>query len=292
MKCKGPITIKLESGDRQTVACGNCMPCRVNKAQEWAFRLEQEMEVCHSAHFLTLTYSDEEIVRNDLGHGVLVKSDLQKFIKRLRRHVDRQEKTLSATLGYHETVKIPQIRYYAVGEYGGQTYRPHYHAIAFNIPSSILQSLESIWKHGHARIGTVTRGSILYCTKYITKIDTRDLEAMELPKPFQIMSNGIGATYVTDETREYHSRYRSLYTIEKKYSQRIGKYLENKIHTSEEMKQRVSRAKQRNALLAEKAQHEKERKLRDSGIDVYLHEREQERAQEATFRKNNKRNKL
>jgi len=282
----------ISSGGKQiAVPCTRCMPCRVNHSQEWTFRLEQEMEVCSSAHFLTLTYSDENITRNDLGHGILIKEDLQKFFKRLRYHTNEVYKEQAQKLRFNETLKVPSIRYYGVGEYGGETYRPHYHAIAYNIPLSVLKSIEQIWKHGHVKIGTVTRQSISYVTKYITKVDTRELDLMDLSKPFNVMSKGIGANYVDDQTRSYHDKTVSLYTINTKYRKRIGKYLESKIHDTDEKKTRLKIIKQSDARKAEAKfiTDHPELKTAQDHID---YENNRIKNENLIFNKNNKRNKL
>ena len=42
------------------VPCGQCIACRVRKAQEWSARLCLEWKTCPAAScFLTLTYDDE-----------------------------------------------------------------------------------------------------------------------------------------------------------------------------------------------------------------------------------------
>lgn len=61
----------------------------------------------------TLTYSDHARVTSELGN--LIPNDLQLFMKRLRHHY------------------APGIRFYGVGEYGGQTWRPHYHVALFGV---------------------------------------------------------------------------------------------------------------------------------------------------------------
>ena len=62
--------------------------------------------------FLTLTYNDDNLP-SDVG---LHKDDLQRFFKRLRKALDTKK-----------------IRYFACGEYGDTTSRPHYHAIVFGL---------------------------------------------------------------------------------------------------------------------------------------------------------------
>ena len=66
----------------------------------------------------------------------LQKSDLQKFFKRLRKKT-------------HE-----KISYYAVGEYGDNTQRPHYHIILFNAIPRIVEAAWSIdtCSNGHCHL--------------------------------------------------------------------------------------------------------------------------------------------
>jgi len=226
--------IRNTNGELITVPCGSCMPCKVNTAQDWRFRIDSEFKIAESAHFLTFTYADDTITRNDLGHGVLIKKDMQDFFKRLRKSTDTLEKSILAGIGFNEEMRFPKIRYYAVGEYGETTSRPHYHAIVFNVPLEVLKNLRNIWNNGHVYIGTVTAASILYCTKYITKIDTRNMKELELTDPFHIMSKGLGANYVNDQTKEYHSRFQSMMSVNKKYSARLPSYYMNKIHDPED----------------------------------------------------------
>jgi len=64
----------------------------------------------HNA-FLTLTYSDEHLPEG----GTLVPSHLSLFLKRFRYAIAPE-----------------RIRFFAVGEYGDQSERPHYHLALFN----------------------------------------------------------------------------------------------------------------------------------------------------------------
>lgn len=91
--------------------------------------------------------------RSYLGRGrfgVLVKSDLQKFFKRFRKLF---------AYAFPETI----FKYFAVGEYGSQTFRPHYHIALFVsdvLPFAKLSSLLSLaWKLGLVDC-QVSKGSI------------------------------------------------------------------------------------------------------------------------------------
>lgn len=102
----------------------------------------------------------------------LCKRDLQLFFKRLRKA--------------HPVGTIP-LKYYAVGEYGGKTYRPHYHIILFNsaielmVDKTDLLRLQATsfdghsevkciqWDKGHMTVGRCTPASVGYTLKYISK---------------------------------------------------------------------------------------------------------------------------
>lgn len=145
-----------------TVPCGQCIGCRLEKSRQWAIRCVHEASQHFDNAFITLTYNDENLPAS----GSLVKSDFQKFMKRLRkRHPDRS------------------IRYYHCGEYGDTTKRPHYHACLFGIDfpdkklyaqsekgntySSVL--LDTIWGKGFTTLGDVTFESAAYVARYIMK---------------------------------------------------------------------------------------------------------------------------
>lgn len=82
--------------------------------------------------------------------GVLVKSDLQKFFKRFRKLFSYAFPSYS-------------FKYFAIGEYGSQTFRPHYHIALFVdnvLPFAKLSSLLSLaWKLGLVDL-QVSKGSI------------------------------------------------------------------------------------------------------------------------------------
>ena len=166
MICKCPIIItkpNIAQGglyQKVSVPCGKCGQCLTQKRNEWTFRIKEEQKSQHSAHFLTLTYNDESIPKTYGGSETIIKKDLQLFIKRLRIYQTR-----------HTRSKW-KIRYYAVGEYGSLTQRPHYHLIIFNISPKTIQKLESIWGLGNIQICIANQKTIHYVTKYhINKYD-------------------------------------------------------------------------------------------------------------------------
>lgn len=96
--------------------CGHCEPCRANRQREWAGRILMEASCYESSAFITLTYNDDHLPPN----GSLRPKDLQDWKKRAAR-----------------ALKHSRLRFFACGEYGSLTSRPHYHAVIFNAPSCL-----------------------------------------------------------------------------------------------------------------------------------------------------------
>ena len=113
MECRNPFL-----RDGMAFGCGQCMPCRVNKKRIWTHRILLESYEYTDNVMITLTYDDEHMPRLDDGRGILVPKDLQSWLKRFRKAIEPQ-----------------RIRYFGVGEYGDESWRPHYHVIVFNYPN-------------------------------------------------------------------------------------------------------------------------------------------------------------
>lgn len=155
-----------------------------NRIEGWKFRLMLEYNHAIHAHFVTLTYHDQNLPVDQDGQMVLVKSDFQKFMKRLRK--------ISLIEGSQNPIK-----FFACGEYGEHNERPHYHAIIFN--ATPLQ-IERAWSLdgkmlGIVHIGTVTENSVAYTLKYMCKQINPHIDSR--PKEFQLMSKGLGALYLS-----------------------------------------------------------------------------------------------
>lgn len=212
MECVSPVYLKVK-GLRLFVPCNKCLHCLQNRRAEWTFRLRIQQKNAVSAAFLTLTYTDDNIPIID-GKKSLRKSDLQKFFKRLRYEACKPPFNT-----------LPPISYYAVGEYGTQTFRPHYHVIIFNVHHRLLEErLTDIWGHGNTVIGSVTHGSIHYVTKYV--VNKGDF--LDMPEaPFAVMSNGIGSQYLVN--KEYHKENQSFVGIIQGQKMRLPRYLKDQI---------------------------------------------------------------
>jgi len=176
MRCLSPRTVSFLA-DGKTISwspkryspeyspfqlpCGKCIECRLEYARQWAIRCIHEAQMHPENSFITLTYSDENLLSPKLQY-----EDFQNFMKKLR----------------HQTSN--EIGYFVTGEYGEKTKRPHWHAILFNYRPSDLtykysnhrgdkvyssQSLQETWLHGIIEVGSVTFESAGYCARYAAK---------------------------------------------------------------------------------------------------------------------------
>jgi len=199
--CFSPIVLPPKrKGDPvwQKVPCNHCSGCFSDRARAWALRCCHELQFHDEACFITLTYRNCDLPFNsDLA--TLRPEHLQKFWKDLRKDIAKW--------------KGPKIRFYACGEYGETTGRPHYHAIIFGIDfkdkvvfsksKNLFESptLNRIWKYGDCKIGEVTYESICYVAGYIGKKlhpdDSQLYLSDGLEKEFSRMSRrpGIGARW-------------------------------------------------------------------------------------------------
>lgn len=177
--------IKCRDGETRVLVtrCGRCFECQKAYSNEWALRLYHEKKYHKYSFFLTLTYDDEHCP------SMLMKKDLQTFIRRLKKVVD--------------------FRYFACGEYGGKTGRPHYHLMIFTdvlepfgfycpfamgnysnyfrYTSSLL--IMHLWSFGFHTIETKVEFSTLrYVAKYMQKARLTDFST-DFQKPFLLMSH-------------------------------------------------------------------------------------------------------
>lgn len=232
MQCYTPITIfKKEKRRNQeyhsdVFPCGKCPACLRRRQAAWVFRLEQEQQRATSSAFLTLTYDEQNLPWSVGGYPTLNTRDHQSFMKRLRTTIQRKFKS-----------HVAKIKYYSVGEYGGDTHRPHMHSIMFNLPNDYLRHpelLEREWQKGAVDVGTVTVGSIAYVTGYMSKTlyTTGQDEADDRKKEFSLQSNGIGENYLTHARVGYYKKILTPYLIKEDGEKAtMPRYYKDKLYT-------------------------------------------------------------
>ena len=184
MKCANPWWLEGSGNRAFFIACNKCLYCRIQRRKLWTIRMLHERESWQDACFTTLTYNQENLPPRGLK-----KKDLQNFFKRLRK-------------------LVTPLRYFACGEYGEQTNRPHYHAIIFGLSKALACTIIPMaWGYGSTENGHAEEDSIRYVAGYIDKKwmagDQRSTEYMGKPPPFQVQSQGIGKEYWLQHYHEF-----------------------------------------------------------------------------------------
>lgn len=188
--CETPF---IKNDTNQQLPCGKCPNCLARRTSGWSFRLMQEEKECDTAYFITLTYDTTHVPITKNGFMDLYPRHLQLFFKSLRK---------STLKKWRETIELeppntrPQkpIRYFAVGEYGGRTMRPHYHIIIFNASPELITEN---WINGQCHFGQVTNASVGYTLKYMTKKGKIPIHKNDdRQREFSRMSKRLGASYL------------------------------------------------------------------------------------------------
>lgn len=234
MRIVGPLedVSKVPPEYLMKLPCGQCVGCRIQYSRQWADRCMLELQYHDSAYFVTLTYDDKHVPRSyypDPKTGeaftslTLQKRDFQLFMKRLRRHFENDK-----------------IRFFMSGEYGSQTFRPHYHAILFGLHLDDLllykqspqgfayynsPSLQKCWSdpetgepYGFAVVAEVTWETCAYTARYVMKkLTGKEAEFytnFNIQPEFTLMSRkpGIARQYFDEHPDLYKSEYINVKT--------------------------------------------------------------------------------
>lgn len=191
-QCLKMISI-THDGVSHRVPCGKCPFCLQNKRSQWMFRVHHEMRTQDlPGYFVTLTYADHMVpfVSMEDKRLTLRFRHVQLFIKKLRKHKHK-------------------CKYIAVGEYGGETARPHYHLILWT--SCPSHKFESFWSNadgktrGRCHIGTLTMSSAMYTLKYIIQPKHKPSDDDPREKTRAQFSKGLGLAYLTTKVYNWHT---------------------------------------------------------------------------------------
>lgn len=194
--------------------------------------------------FITLTIDDEHLSPK----FTLLPKDLQLYFKRLRRDLKEGE----------------SIKYFACGEYGEMTSRPHYHAIVFGL-GPLDKRIKENWGQGFVKAGSVTYDSCHYVAGYIQKKLNGPMgkEAYgDREPPFMRCSRGIGERWMK-ENEDYLIRNLGLTVKGKEMGlpRYYKKKLIDKIDPNRLEKAMIERADKRYEWLTEQGVGELERSV-------------------------------
>lgn len=246
----------LIPGATHTVPCGKCAFCLMSKRSQWMFRIHFEMKnQMNPGYFVTLTYQEKYVKRVADGRLSLRFRDVQLFLKKLRK------------------AKY-ECKYVCVGEYGGQTKRPHYHMLLWsNCPP---QKLSTFWttRHGfplgEIHLGRITMASAMYTLKYIIQPKQKQVDGLE--KTRAQFSKGLGLSYLSSAVYYYHTADYDNPVMTSRIDGKqvaIPRYYKTKIFDRYQQKWEGTK----NALRAHKEKRKERRRLRDLGIkkvDEYI----------------------
>lgn len=199
MKCSNPfVNIFMRDGTRRVVRvrCRHCTACRITDREQWTCRIKGELQTRASkGAFVTLTYNEDTVPKNDNGDMNLVKADVQKFFKRLRIYIQRHYPNMDC-----------HFKYYCVGEYGEESSkigkgRPHFHFILTGISywdSNFRKAVNACWTYGFNKILPANPSTIRYVLKYMDKSWFEKQAVIESGRnpPFSVKSLGIGSSYM------------------------------------------------------------------------------------------------
>jgi len=255
MECLRP---KYLSKQDIVVPCGHCPFCAVTRRSDWATRLHYEAKKHYGSKFVTLTYSNNNMTWD---HGVpqLNKRDLQLWFKRVRK------------AGY-------KFRYYAVGEYGSKTFRPHYHVLVFgDVPELVLKKAwakqnrrtKKYYAIGHVHVGQVTSASVMYCLGYMVNGKSWKMKHHRVA-PFNVMSRGrgkvkgLGSNYLSPAMIAWHRSGRKNYVLLDGEKRHLPRYYKTKIFSKVDLV-RIAVRDQKAVFkkMVEWIRHPKRMKMRD-----------------------------
>lgn len=139
--------------------CGKCLGCRADQSRDWGIRCYHESMMTDHSCFITLTYADENLPSD----GRINPREIKRFNDNLRYRIGHSP------------------RFFACGEYGDVTRRPHYHYLCFGEhfkgADIVLSSrgdytsplLVDAWEKGQVHVTHVTQEACMYVAGYTQK---------------------------------------------------------------------------------------------------------------------------
>lgn len=210
------------------IPCGKCIECKLKHSKMWSLRCVHEAQYHRDSCFLTVTYNEDSVPLNN-GVRTLCYSDIQKFLKLLRKYINNSKIRYFRlhNIPYDKDKDYVKIRYFCSSEYGTQgTIRPHYHLIIFGwcprpkqlvlwnygksgMPNYRCFALERFcWKNkdnkskGMIVVGSATRQSAGYIARYTLEkayvrpddfYKFREKEGIRMSR-----RNGLGENYIKE----------------------------------------------------------------------------------------------
>lgn len=245
-KCLNPQKIKNQyTGQTMIVGCGKCCSCNSARSSSLSLKCNLESKDNDYSHFITLTYNQENIPlmeavpvygskgtfyqfvslckrldedglllasvpysnheisllkekANLSGHfGYLSKYEIQLFLKRLRKNISK-------------IYPNERIRYFACGEFGPKSLRPHYHLILWHNCKELSENLDNLvresWQLGFTDTQKVHKSASSYVAGYVNSLGSLPrLYQSGQCKPFCCHSKFLGEKFFKSKKEEAYS---------------------------------------------------------------------------------------
>lgn len=227
--------------------CRKCIPCLLHRQKAWVSRLCEELRQHENNYFVTLTYRDDSVPYSLDGELTFDKSHLRKLNKDLRRRYQQGKFFVPLWAQYFDNkeswLDLPKgnkFKYYITAEYGTHTFRPHYHGLWYNLgvdqPTAELL-FRTMWPYGNVSVFPAQEGAAGYVSKYLVTdgIGKKSYTGSDnAVKPFSLMSNGLGASYVERMAKFHNADLRGRLFFQYHGDKGVmDRYLKSKIYPEE-----------------------------------------------------------
>lgn len=189
--CLTPKYLHIKSADGSPheiiVPCGRCSECQNKKRGEFVFRCKTERDNSCKSWFLTLTYSDSNLIFFDsLTRREGRKSELERISKlpadcpfKYSRFILSRSHARKFCFNMQKKIKTINsnalFRIVYAGEYGTFSHRPHLHCLfftPFNLDDETFKRwVTECWLYGDIDIKPCGDGAINYIAKHFVKDD-------------------------------------------------------------------------------------------------------------------------
>ena len=212
MRCQKPGHMRSDAtGLWYPYPCGQCLPCRIHKRDEWRIRAELEGRSSLSKTCLTLTHSDEHADRfRDREQAIETYRQFQDTMRASEKRAGNQA----------------PIRFFGAMEYGETLDRNHAHFLIFNLqknyrdppryhrglPRALLRIPQ--WKYGHVDIMEFNPATICYVTDYLTDFwHVKQGNPNLKPHPFRPSRYGLGKRSMEILAETVFAKKREIYWV-------------------------------------------------------------------------------
>lgn len=233
--CTSPRLFYDKYNRPKLAPCKMCIECRNMRREDFSKRLRMELiNYNYVGSFISLTYRDKDLpILYPEGSAVVGKyfgscppafgSTL--YPPDISNFCDKMQKRLKRAYGRSG-------KYVAVGEYGSDQHRPHFHIIYVGCPSANMRKvIREVWNKGNIDIGPINKGAVRYVLDYIDKqvfgAKTLYDEYGDFYPPFAHFSKGIGFDWIEKNIDKF-DKYGELKYGESGKTFQLNPYLRDK----------------------------------------------------------------